>query len=192
MRIAVFCASAEGIGPVYIEAARKLGRNIGEAGYELVYGGTNVGLMGIVANATMDYGGRVTGIIPECISRRGVAAQGLDCLIEAIDMKERKVLLREQADAFVALPGGWGTLEEIIEVITLKQLGEHSKPIVFLNIAGFYDGLWRFIGDIRKQGFISSAYDCLYEVIGEVDKVIPYLQQYKEISVVQKYGKSKE
>ncbi len=93
MRIAVFCASAEGIGPVYIEAARKLGRNIGEAGYELVYGGTNVGLMGIVANATMDYGGRVTGIIPECISRRGVAAQGLDCLIEAVDMKERKALL---------------------------------------------------------------------------------------------------
>lgn len=190
MKIAVFCASADGIAPVYMEAAERLGKNIGEAGCELVYGGTNVGLMGIVANATMSYGGRVTGIIPECISRRGVAAQGLDCLIETADMKERKALLRKQADAFVALPGGWGTLEEIIEVITLKQLGEHSKPIVFLNISGFYDGLLKFIRDIRGHGFISSAYDHLYEVLGHADEVIPYFQQYKEFSVVQKYGKS--
>lgn len=186
MRIAVFCASAD-VAPVYVEAAGRLGEHIGKCGWELVYGGTNVGLMDVVAKATMNNGGKVTGIIPACISQRGVAAEGLDCLIEAVDMKERKALLREHADAFVALPGGWGTLEEITEVITLKQLGEHTKPIVFLNIAGFYDGLLNFIGDIRKQGFVSSAYDSLYEVLTCADDVIPYLQHYKAVPVARKY-----
>lgn len=186
MKIAVFCASAD-VAPVYVEATRQLGEQIGDAGDELVYGGTNTGLMAVVADATMSRGGRVTGIIPECIARRGVTAQGLDCLIEAADMKERKALLREHSDAFVVLPGGWGTLEEITEVITLKQLGEHGKPIVFLNIAGFYDGLFDFIGHIKAQGFVSSAYDNLYEVFSRVDNVIPYLRQYKPPFVVHKY-----
>ncbi|MDE6452465.1 MAG: TIGR00730 family Rossman fold protein, partial [Odoribacter sp.] len=132
MKIAVFCASAN-VAPVYMEAAEKLGEYIGKSGWELVYGGTNMGLMDKVARSTMAHGGKVTGIIPACISERGVAAEGVDCLIETVDMKERKALLREHADAFVALPGGWGTLEEISEVITLKQLGEHNKPVVFLN-----------------------------------------------------------
>ena len=186
MKIAVFCASAN-VASIYTEAAEKLGEYIGKSGWELVYGGTNIGLMDKVAKSTMIHGGKVTGIIPACISKHGVAAEGLDCLIEAVDMKERKALLREHADAFVALPGGWGTLEEISEVITLKQLGEHNKPVIFLNIAGFYDGLLNFIGDIQKQGFVSSAYDCLYEIFSRVEDVIPYLRQYKSVPVVPKY-----
>lgn len=189
MRVAVFCASASHLKPVYMEAARMLGKSIAETGWELVYGGTNMGLMYEVARETMRFGGKVTGIIPECIARYGVAAQGLDELIVASDMKERKALLRSHADAFVALPGGWGTLEEITEVITLKQLGEHRKPIVFLNINGFYEGLMDFIAHVRAQGFISSAYDGLYEVLDRTEEVIPYLQHYKVSQVVSKYDR---
>lgn len=131
MRVAVFCASANEVEPCYFREAGRLGKRIGELGWQLIYGGTNIGLMREVADATIRQGGEVTGIIPECIRDRGVAAGGLKQLIVAPDMKERKYLLREHADAFIALPGGWGTLEEITEVITLKQLGQHNKPIVF-------------------------------------------------------------
>lgn len=175
MKIAVFCASANGVDQLYFEDARKLGERIGKLNWHLVYGGTNVGLMKEVAEATGMNGGRVTGIITECISRRGVAAEGLDQLIVAPDMKERKYLLRENADAFVALPGGWGTLEEITEVITLKQLGEHHKPVVFLNTGGFYNDFLCFIGKITSQGFVSPLYNQLYQVADDVDEVIRYL-----------------
>lgn len=113
MRVAVFCASANEVEPCYFREAGRLGKRIGELGWQLIYGGTNIGLMREVADATIRQGGEVTGIIPECIRDRGVAAGGLKQLIVAPDMKERKHLLREHADAFIALPGGWGTLEEI-------------------------------------------------------------------------------
>lgn len=187
MKIAVFCASANDVERVYFEDARELGRRIGESGWQLVYGGTNVGLMREVAEATMLYKGEVTGIIPECISKRGVAATGLDHLIIAPDMKERKHLLREHADAFIAMPGGWGTLEEITEVITLKQLGEHSKPIVFLNTAGFYNGFIDFIGNLRGQGFVSPAYDNLYFVSESVEGAIEYIRNYQPDRITSKY-----
>ena len=145
MRVAVFCASANEVEPCYFREAGRLGKRIGELGWQLIYGGTNIGLMREVADATIRQGGEVTGIIPECIRDRGVAAGGLKQLIVAPDMKERKHLLREHADAFIALPGGWGTLEEITEVITLKQLGQHNKPIVFLNTAGYYKLFFEFI-----------------------------------------------
>lgn len=179
MRIAVFCASAEQVDQVYIEDARKLGTRIGELGWHLIYGGTNIGLMKEIAAATIANQGEVTGIIPECIYRRGVGARDLNHLIIAPDMKERKHLLREHADAFIALPGGWGTLEEITEVITLKQLGMHQKPILFLNTAGFYDKLLEFIGIIRQQGFVSTAYDFLYQVVNNVEEAISYLNHYR-------------
>lgn len=187
MKVAVFCASANDVNPVFFEDSRNLGKKIGELGWQLVYGGTNIGLMREVADSTIANGGEVTGIIPECIHRRGVAATEISQLIVAPDMKERKHLLRENADAFVALPGGWGTLEEISEVITLKQLGEHLKPIVFLNTAGFYDGFLDFIDHIRKQGFVSAAYDHLYYVADSVEEAIQYLREYKSGPTVSKY-----
>lgn len=187
MRVAVFCASANNVSQAFIEDSQDLGKKIGELGWELVYGGTNIGLMREVADSTLANGGEVTGIIPECIHQRGVAATGLSRLIIASDMKERKHMLRENADAFVALPGGWGTLEEITEVITLKQLGEHLKPIVFLNTARFYDGFMNFIDSIGKQGFVSAAYDHLYYVANSVEEVIKYLQDYKVGKVLSKY-----
>lgn len=172
MKVAVFCASANDIDPAFFEDARKLGKRIGELGWELVYGGTNMGLMREVACATKINGGKVIGIIPENISQMGVTATDLDCLIVAPDMKERKHLLQEHADAFIALPGGWGTLDEVTEVITLKQLNEHQKPIVFLNTKGFYDQFMGFIRNIREQEFISPAYDHLYQIAEDVEELI--------------------
>lgn len=178
MNIAVFCASANDVEKVYFEDAKRLGEEIGKRGWGLVYGGANVGLMREVAEAAKGNGSRVIGVIPECIRSRGVAATGLDELLLASDMKERKHILRERADAFVALPGGWGTLEEITEVITLKQLGVHTKPIVFLNTAGFYDKFMDFIAGISREGFVASVYDGLYHVADSIEDALRYLERY--------------
>lgn len=187
MRVAVFCASADEIASCYFEEAGRLGMRIGELGWKLIYGGTNVGLMREVAEATIRQGGEVTGIIPECIRDRGIVAAGLKQLIVVPDMKERKHLLREHADAFIALPGGWGTLEEITEVITLKQLGQHNKPIVFLNTAGYYNLFFEFIGHSRKAKFISSAYDRLYYIADTVELALEYIQEYQPTLQARKY-----
>ena len=174
MRVAVFCASANEVEPCYFREAGRLGKRIGELGWQLIYGGTNIGLMREVADATIRQGGEVTGIIPECIRDRGVAAGGLKQLIVAPDMKERSAR--------------WlGTLEEITEVITLKQLGQHNKPIVFLNTAGYYKLFFEFIEHSRKAKFISSAYDHLYYIADAVEPALDYIQKYQPIPQVKKY-----
>lgn len=188
MYIGVFCASADHIQEAYFRDAAALGEGIARRGWNLVYGGTNCGLMHKTAEAVLAHGGKAVGVIPECIQIKGVAAEGITELLTAPDMKERKQLMRERADAFIALPGGWGTLEEITEVITLKQLGNHSKPIVFVNTNGFYDKFFEFIENCKKEGFISKAYDGLYMVADRVESVFGYLENYKEKHVVSKYA----
>lgn len=178
MNVAVFCASADKIEADYKEAARRLGQGIAGRGWNLVYGGTNCGLMRIVAEATLTGGGKVTGIIPRCIKARGVAAENLTELVIAEDMKERKHLMREQADAFVALPGGWGTLEEITEVITLKQLGIHGKPVVFVDTGRFYDAFWSFIEQAAGKGIISDAYRGLYKTVRTPEEALEYIGRF--------------
>ena len=187
MKICVFCASSEKVEKVYFEAASELGEEIVNQKWELLYGGTNCGLMREVSNAVKNAGGKVTGVIPQCIVDRGVAAQGISDLIITPDMKERKSLMREKADAFIALPGGWGTLEEITEVITLKQLGVHHKPIVFLNINDYYEYFFLFINNICNEGFISKAYDGLYMVVNTVEEAIEYIKNYKTENFSSKY-----
>lgn len=187
MKIAVFCASANLVEDVFFEAARELGKRIGEEKWQLVYGGTNIGLMREVSESAMQTGAWVTGVIPECIKNRGVAATDINELVVTTDMKERKHILREQADAFIALPGGWGTLEEITEVITLKQLGIHHKPVVFLNIAGYYDLFRNFIEEIRLKGFVSSTYEHLYYYAEKVEDAIEYIRKYEPEHIEDKY-----
>lgn len=175
MTIAVFCASSDAIDEIFFEDAAKLGKEIGKRSWDVIYGGTRMGLMHRMASSAQKFGSRIIGVIPECIERHGVVAEGIDELVITSDMKERKQMMRERADAFVALPGGWGTLEEIAEVITLKQLGCHVKPIVFLNTNGFYNGFLTFLANIRKQGFISKMYDDLYYVADSVEKALEYI-----------------
>lgn len=187
MNITVYCASAEKIQSAYFEAATELGKCIGQQSWTLVYGGTDCGLMKCCADAVLANGGSTLGIIPECIYQRGVQAKTSSKLMITPDMKERKELMRVHGDAFVALPGGWGTLEEITEVVTLKQLGVHNKPIVFINIDGYYDLFFSFINDSKANGFIGDSYDKLYHITSSIQEALEYIHHYQEEDIKNKY-----
>ncbi|MGC2301389.1 MAG: TIGR00730 family Rossman fold protein, partial [Acidobacteriaceae bacterium] len=152
--VCVFCASADGVSAVYLQAARELGRLIAERGYGLLFGGATVGAMGAIADAALGAGGEVVGVIPDVIREREIDHKGLTELHVVRTMHERKALLASRADAFVALPGGYGTLDEFIEVVTWAQLRIHSKPCVLVNVGGFFDGLLRFLDHTVAEGFI--------------------------------------
>ena len=155
--VCVYCGSRPGAQPTYAEAARTLGRAIGARGWQLVYGGGNVGLMGIVADAVLAAGGRAVGVIPESLMRREVGHGGLHELHVVPTMHVRKQMMAERADVFIALPGGIGTLEELFEVWTWRQLGYHDQPIGLLNVQGYYDDLLRFMGHTASEGFLAPS-----------------------------------
>ncbi len=153
--LCVYCGSRHGARPAYTAAARALGTAIGERGWQLVYGGGKVGLMGEVADATLAAGGRVVGVIPETLMRREVGHAGLHELHVVPTMHRRKQMMAERADAFIALPGGIGTLEELYEVWTWRQLGYHDQPIGLLDTEGYYDALLRFMRHAVDEGFLA-------------------------------------
>jgi hypothetical protein len=152
--VCVFCGSAAGASPIYLQAAQELGRQIAARGYGLLYGGATVGAMGAIADAALAADGEVVGVIPDVIREREIDHKGLTELHVVRTMHERKALLASRADAFVALPGGYGTLDEFIEVVTWAQLRIHSKPCVLVNVGGFFDGLLRFLDHTVAEGFI--------------------------------------
>lgn len=157
-------------------AGRALGRAIAEHGLRLVYGGGTKGIMGAVAGGVLSHGGKVTGIIPEFLVEKEAARHSLGQLDEVIitpDMHTRKHKMFERADAFVTLPGGIGTLEEIVEIMTWAQLGRHEKPMVFANINGFWDPMLELITHMRSEGFVHTGHRVQPLVIGEIDKVVP-------------------
>jgi len=156
-RIAVYCGSAAGADPAFAEAARALGREMARRGIDLVYGGGRLGLMGIVADTVLDAGGKVFGVIPEALVAAEVAHTGCTELFTVANMHERKARMTELCDAFVALPGGIGTLDELFEAWTWNALGYHSKPFCLLNVGGFWDGLTSFMDHVRDSGFLSEA-----------------------------------
>jgi hypothetical protein len=166
--VCVFCGSSSGTSPVFADAARDLGTLLASSGIRLVYGGGAVGLMGDLADATLAAGGQVTGVIPRGLFRREVAHRGIDDLIEVASMHERKQLMYELSDAFVALPGGLGTIEELAEIATWVQLGLQAKPIVTLNVARYWDRLHDLLRHAADAGFIRS--DSL-DVITNVDRL---------------------
>jgi uncharacterized protein (TIGR00730 family) len=151
--VTVFCGSSPGFDPVYVEAARAVGTAIGRSGMALVYGGGHVGLMGTVADAALAAGAEVTGIIPRALQAREAVNEDLTELILVDTMHERKMLMADRADAFLALPGGPGTLEELTEQWTWAQLGIHDKPVGLLNVAGYFDPLLAFVANMRDRGF---------------------------------------
>lgn len=154
--VCVFCGSSPGLNPTYARAAEVLGRVLAETATTLIYGGGNVGLMGIVADATLAAGGKVIGVIPQFLVDKEVAHQGLSALHVVRDMHERKAMMAELADGFMALPGGIGTLEELFEIWTWAQLGQHHKPIALLNTAGFYDALLVFLDQLVTERFVRA------------------------------------
>lgn len=167
--VSVFCGSSAGAHPSYAATARRLGEALVEHGLTLVYGGASVGLMGILADTVLQHGGRVIGVLPAFMNGRERAHPGLSelCIVES--MHERKAMMAERADAFVALPGGFGTLEEIFEVFTWAQLGLHSKPCALLDVDGYYEHLERFLDHATGEGFVKPSFRSL--LIKESDPV---------------------
>jgi uncharacterized protein (TIGR00730 family) len=155
-RICVYCGSRHGLRPAYAQAARRLGEAIGQRGWQLVYGGGHVGLMGEVAEATLAAGGTVVGVITEALMQREVGHRGLTELHVVRTMHERKQLMAERADVFIALPGGIGTMEELFEVWTWRQLGYHDQPIGLLNVEGYYDAFLHLCGQMVAEGFLAA------------------------------------
>lgn len=155
-KICVFCGSSPGLSAAYTEVAVELGRTLAAMEIELVYGGAAVGLMGTVARTVLSGGGRVTGIIPRALAEKEVAFVGLDELHIVETMHERKAMMAERSDGFIALPGGLGTLEEFVEALTWAQLGIHNKPCGLLNVEGYYDRLLAYMDHMVEQGFMRS------------------------------------
>ena len=172
-RICVYCGSGLGADPAYAVAARTLGAALADNGIGLVYGGGSLGLMGEVARATLDHGGHVTGIIPTFLSEKEQMLRDVDELIVVEDMHVRKRRMFECSDAFVALPGGIGTLEELVEQLTWSQLGRHAKPIVVANIKGFWTPFLDLLAHMKKDTFIRSGLEVSFTVVDAADKIVP-------------------
>ena len=174
--VCVYCGSSPGRGQRYVEAGQVLGRSIAKAGLRLIYGGGTKGIMGAVADGAIRGGGKVTGIIPRfLISKEATesALERLDQLIVTQNMHERKHRMFEESDAFVALPGGIGTVEEIVEIMTWAQLGHHRKPIVFANVDGFWDPMLELLDHMRAEGFIHTSHLVKPIVVAEPEQVVP-------------------
>ena len=183
-RIAVYCGSNKGVRPAYAEAAENLGRLLAQRGLGLVYGGGCVGLMGIVADATLKRGGHVIGVIPEKLVIKEVVHEGLPDLRVVKDMHERKALIAELSDGFIALPGGYGTYEEFCEVLAWSQLGYHQKPFGLLDVAGFYRSLLDFFDHATSEGFIRPKHRELVMVEENVELLLHRLETFQPTNEV--------
>jgi len=177
--VCVYCGSATGASPVYADAAKAFGRALVAADLELVYGGGKVGLMGVIADEVLAGGGRAIGVIPELLVDKEVGHDGLSALHVVPDMHHRKKMMADLSDAFVALPGGAGTLEELFEVYTWAQLGYHRKPVAVLNIDGFYDPLIALLAHTVHEGFMRQTYFDLLQIDADPAKLIDKLKRYR-------------
>ncbi len=179
-RVCVFCGSNPGVRPEFRAEAVGLGALLGKAGLGLVYGGAQVGLMGALADAALANGSEVIGVIPRALAGVEVAHQGLSQLVLVETMHERKALMVQEADAFVALPGGYGTLDEFFEVLTWAQLGIHTKPCLLVNTTGYYDHLLSFLEVAIDQGFLKAENRAYIHVVGSAAEALQSMQQLWE------------
>lgn len=179
--LCVYSSSSNTIAPVFFEAARALGRAIADRGDLLLYGGGLTGLMGECARTVHLHGGRVIGVIPKALNEKGIVYEACDELVVTEDMRTRKAAMDARSDAFIALPGGFGTIEEIMEIITLKQLRYHNKPIVILNIDGYYDALLKQLESVIRQNFAKEASFDLFLVTEEIPTALDYIDAYVPI-----------
>ncbi|MFP3920806.1 MAG: TIGR00730 family Rossman fold protein [Dichotomicrobium sp.] len=176
--VCVYCGSGSGKNPRYAEAARRLGTDMAQANIRLIYGGGGNGLMGEVARAVMENGGAVTGIIPESLVAIEKPYADLDELVITKDLHERKMLMFRRSDAFVALPGGIGTLEELVEQLTWVQLAHHEKPVVVVNTADYWRPLLDLMEQMRRETFIRPGLEPVFHVVERVEAVIPFLRAH--------------
>jgi uncharacterized protein (TIGR00730 family) len=182
-KILIFCGSSEGTDDIYMIQARMLGQKLAEQNIELIYGGANVGLMGAVADGALSKGGRVTGVLPGFLKAKEIAHKNLTRLITVETMHERKARMNGLCDGAIALPGGFGTLDELFEMLTWGQLGLHKKPIALLNINGFYDLLIEYIQSMVEKGFLKAENRQMILVSDNIDDLLDKMRSYRAPSV---------
>jgi len=178
-RICVYCGSSPGHRPAYREEAGRLGRVMARRGLGLVYGGASVGVMGAVADAVLAEGGQAIGVIPSSLATREVAHDGLSELIVVSSMHERKAKMAELSDGFIALPGGWGTFEEIFEMLTWAQLGFHEKPCALLDVEGYYGDLFRFLEKALAEGFVRPEHQQMILMDDDPERLLDRFAAYR-------------
>ncbi len=186
-KVCVFCSSSDVVEQVYKDEAQKLGEILAKQSITLIYGGAKVGMMGIIAKTMVQNQGHVIGVIPELIHSYNLAESSVNELIITKDMKSRKAKMADLADAFIALPGGFGTLEELVEVITLKQLSYHHKPIIIVNTNGFYNKLDELFEMYYSTNFAKSEYRKLYFFAENLEDAMSYLKSYEPEVLVNKW-----
>lgn len=187
MNICVFCSSSNAVDDVYFNETKHLGKLLGTKGHGLVYGGANVGLMNACAVVAKENNAQVIGIIPQKIHDKGIVIEIADELIVTETMSARKLLMHERSDGFITMPGGFGTLEELLEIITLKQLDYHQKPIVIVNTNGFYDLLLAQFERSYDETFAMESYRALYHVAENADEALDYIENYQHQEHVDKW-----
>ncbi len=187
MIICVYSSSSNNIDPVYFKSAKELGKQIALRGDTMLFGGGLLGLMGTTAKSVHQNNGKVIGVIPKALNLPGVVYESCDELIVTEGLRERKAAMDSNSDAFIALPGGYGTLEEILEIITLKQLGYHNKPVVLLNTNGFYGRLLMQFEQIMEQHFARSDSKQLYQVVEDPSEALAYIDHYRPLVFREKW-----
>lgn len=185
--ICVFCSSSDDLDQKYYKIAEEMGELIAKNSYNLIHGAGTIGLMGAIMKSAAKHGSKVTGVVPERLNRKNIVSDEFQNLIITHDMKDRKEYMRSNATAFITLPGGFGTLEEILEVITLKQLKYHNKPIVIVNSFGYFDRLIDQFSYMFETGFALKSYKLLYFVANTPNDAIEYLKNYVPENIYDKY-----
>ena len=178
-KICVYCGSSSGRHPIYLQAAAELGRRLAARDIGLVYGGAGIGVMGAIADAVLEAGGEAVGVIPEALAVKEVAHASLTEQHVVYSMHERKALMAELSDGFIALPGGWGTLEELFEILTWAQLGFHEKPCGLLNVRGYFDSLFSFLEHQIEEQFVKPVYREMLILEQEADVLLDRFSQYQ-------------
>ncbi len=183
--ICVYCSSSNNLPEKFYIFSRELGQKIAKNGYNMVYGGTTVGMMGVIANNALENGAVVTGVIPEKIASFGLKHPALAKVIVTKDMRERKATMEKYADAFVAAPGGFGTFEEVFEILVAKQLAYHNKPVIFLNFDNYYGDMFKMFDTVYENRFAKEEMKSLYYIANSIDEMFDYIKSYvpKEIAL---------
>lgn len=191
-KVCVYCGSSDQVPAVYLQAAYDLGAVLARAGLTLVYGGGRTGLMGALADGALAHGGQVIGVLPEHFNTPALAHNGLTRLEVVPDMHTRKARMAALADAFIALPGGYGTLEEFFEILTWAQIGLHAKPIGLLNTAGYYDGLLAFLSHVQREGFLYAEHRALFVQAETPSALLEALMAYRHPGGVARWLRQQE
>ena len=183
----IYCSSSNNLPEKFYVVSKELGEKLAQKGFDMVYGGTTVGMMGVIANNALQNGAEVIGVIPERIASFGLKHPELAKVIVTKDMRERKATMEKYADVFVAMPGGFGTFEEIFEILVAKQLGYHDKPVIFVNFDGYYDNMLKMFDTLYENNFAKEEMKSLYFIANTVDEIFEYVKNYAPKEFVHKW-----